>query len=253
MKNNRFEESFMAAVSCHDPYWSFSLCWRRLPVVESQTVMSVIAVRKVASILGRRRGFPAVVAGEAGQSEAADFVAGRACRGVAAASGAAQRRHVCAVRWYQTLFHTLLLFHSPILEPDLHLRLVELQRRRDLDAPRSRQVLVEVELLLQLGQLLVRKIRATCVIETTRDSSQWADDAVYRTTGGGCIHRRARPRGCAATELDVGVRFRRWNRFGIVVMTIQSTFHSGEAIVNVHPEEEMSAVIIKIFMECKTQ
>lgn len=169
--------------------------------------MSVIAITKVTSILGRRRGFPAVVAGETGQAEATDLVARRACRGIAAASGTAQRRHVCAIRWYQTLFHTLFLFHSPILEPDLYLRLVELQRGRDLNASRSRQVLIEMELLLQLGELLIREIRATGVIEATRDSGQRADDTIHCSTGGGCVHRRARPCGRAATELDVGISF----------------------------------------------
>lgn len=169
--------------------------------------MSIVAVKKVASILGRRRGFPAVVAGETGQAEATDFVAGRACRGIAATSGTAQRRHVCAIRWYQTLFHTLFLFHSPILEPDLYLRFVELQRGRDFDASRSRQVLIEMELLLQLSELLIREIRTTGIIKAARDSSQRADDAIHCSTGGSRVHRRARPCGRAATELDVGVCF----------------------------------------------
>jgi len=50
------------------------------------------------------------------------------------------------------------LLHTPVLEPDLDLRLVEAERRGDLDAARARQVAVEMELLLQLGQLLVREV-----------------------------------------------------------------------------------------------
>lgn len=174
--------------------------------------MSLVSATRVASILGRRRGFPAVVAGEAGQTEATDLVAGRARRRVAAAPGAAQGRHVRAVRRYQALLHALLLLHSPVLKPDLHLRLVELQRGRDFDAPRARQVLVEVELLLQLGELLVREVRAAGIVEaTTRNTGQRADDAIHRPAGRGRVHRRARPgAGRAAAEVDrVGVCLRR--------------------------------------------
>ena len=51
----------------------------------------------------------------------------------------------------QTLLHAFFLFHSPILKPDFHLCLVELKRACNFDAPGAGQVLVEVELLLQLG------------------------------------------------------------------------------------------------------
>ena len=62
-----------------------------------------------------------------------------------------------------TVLESLLLFHASILEPDLDLRLVESERRSDLDPPCSRQVLVEVKLLLELSQLFVGEIRATHV------------------------------------------------------------------------------------------
>lgn len=42
-----------------------------------------------------------------------------------------------------------------------YLRFVELQCVRDFDASRSRQVLVEVELLFEFGQLFVGEIGAT--------------------------------------------------------------------------------------------
>lgn len=48
---------------------------------------------------------------------------------------------------------TLLLLHAPVLEPNLDLRLVELQGGGDFHPPGPTQVLVEMELLLQLGQL----------------------------------------------------------------------------------------------------
>lgn len=65
----------------------------------------------------------------------------------------------------QPLLHPLLLLHPPVLEPDLDLRLVELERAGDLDPAGPRQVLVEVELLLQFGQLLRREVGAPRVVE----------------------------------------------------------------------------------------
>ena len=59
----------------------------------------------------------------------------------------------------QTLLVTFLLLHPPVLEPDLDLCLVQLQRSGDLDAARTRQVLVKVELFLKLGQLLRAEVR----------------------------------------------------------------------------------------------
>lgn len=53
----------------------------------------------------------------------------------------------------QALFLALLLFHPAVLEPDFDLSLVQLKRCRDLHAPRAGQILVEVELLLKLGEL----------------------------------------------------------------------------------------------------
>lgn len=58
----------------------------------------------------------------------------------------------------------LLLLHAPVLEPDLHLSLVQLQRRCDLYAARARQVLAEVELLLELGQLARAEVGAHGVV-----------------------------------------------------------------------------------------
>lgn len=46
------------------------------------------------------------------------------------------------------------MLHSAVLEPDLHLGLIKLQGRGDLHPAGARQVLVEVELLLQLRELL---------------------------------------------------------------------------------------------------
>lgn len=64
----------------------------------------------------------------------------------------------------------LLLLHAPVLEPDLHLRLVELERGGDLHAPRPRQVLAEVELLLQLRQLPRAEVGAHGVVVCAREA-----------------------------------------------------------------------------------
>lgn len=64
----------------------------------------------------------------------------------------------------------LLLLHAPVLEPDLHLRLVELERGGDLHAPRARQVLAEVELLLQLRQLPRAEVGAHGVVVCAREA-----------------------------------------------------------------------------------
>ena len=50
----------------------------------------------------------------------------------------------------------LLQLHPPILEPDLYLPLGQAERVGDLDSPPSRQVVVEVELLLELKGLEAR-------------------------------------------------------------------------------------------------
>lgn len=47
--------------------------------------------------------------------------------------------------WEQLVY---LLLHASVLEPDLHLRLVQAETLRDLDPSRPGQVLVRAELLL---------------------------------------------------------------------------------------------------------
>ena len=68
----------------------------------------------------------------------------RVADGAAAASG--------------VFFQSLLLLHAAVLEPDLDLGLVEAEGRGDLYPAGPREVLIEVELLLQLRQLLVREV-----------------------------------------------------------------------------------------------
>ncbi len=46
------------------------------------------------------------------------------------------------------------MFHAPVLEPDFDLPLGEVERMRDLYPPPARQVLVEVEFLLQFQGLV---------------------------------------------------------------------------------------------------
>lgn len=65
----------------------------------------------------------------------------------------------------EPLLHPLLLLHPPVLEPDFHLGLVQLKSPRNFDPPGPRQVLVEVELLLQLRQLLRREVRPPRVVD----------------------------------------------------------------------------------------
>lgn len=64
----------------------------------------------------------------------------------------------------------LLLLHPSVLEPDLHLRLVELERDSDLNAPRPRQILAEVKLLLQLRQLPRAEVGAHGVVVCAREA-----------------------------------------------------------------------------------
>ena len=66
-------------------------------------------------------------------------------------------------------FLALLLLHPSVLEPDLHLSLVELQAGGDLHAPCPGQVLVEVELLLQLRELLGGEVGADDVLHLAGD------------------------------------------------------------------------------------
>lgn len=61
-------------------------------------------------------------------------------------------------------FLALLLLHPAVLEPDFHLRLVELQAGGDLHPSCPRQVFVEVELLLQLGELLGGEVGSDHVV-----------------------------------------------------------------------------------------
>ena len=49
-------------------------------------------------------------------------------------------------------------FHAPVLEPDLDLTFRQTEGVRDLDPPPPRQVVIEVELLLQF-QRLVASVR----------------------------------------------------------------------------------------------
>ena len=81
------------------------------------------------------------------------------CRSVfSAARGATERW------WRQTrLAHALLLLHASVLEPDFHLSFVEAESCGNLDATRTSQVFVEVELLLKLRQLFVCEVRSTHV------------------------------------------------------------------------------------------
>ena len=69
---------------------------------------------------------------------------------------------------YKTFFHAFFLFHSSILEPNFHLCFIELKSAGNFNSSGSGQVLVEVELLLQLGQLLGGEVGSPCVVDAPR-------------------------------------------------------------------------------------
>lgn len=54
----------------------------------------------------------------------------------------------CKFGWQQPFFLSLFLLHPPVLEPNFHLSLIELQRGCNFYTARPGQVLVEVEFLL---------------------------------------------------------------------------------------------------------
>lgn len=53
----------------------------------------------------------------------------------------------------ESLLLSLLLFHSAVLEPYFHLCLVQLEGGSDFHSPRSREILAEVKLFLELCEL----------------------------------------------------------------------------------------------------
>ena len=64
----------------------------------------------------------------------------------------------------ESLLHALLLLHPPVLEPDLHLRLVELEGGGDFDPSGSGQIFVEMEFFLQFRQLFGGEVGAPRVV-----------------------------------------------------------------------------------------
>lgn len=68
----------------------------------------------------------------------------------------------------------LLPLHAPVLEPDLDVALGEAQGQRQLHAPRSRNVAVEQELLLELQQLRARVRRARAFVFFTLRHHVWS-------------------------------------------------------------------------------
>ena len=86
--------------------------------------------------------------------------------------------------WNEALLHPLLLLHAPVLEPDFDLGLVQLQGPRYLYPTRPGQVLVEMELLFQLGQLLGGEVGPAGVVDSSGTPAQAsAPTAGTMTTG----------------------------------------------------------------------
>ena len=72
------------------------------------------------------------------------------------------------IRWNESFLHAFFLFHPSILKPDLDLGFIELKSAGNFNSSGSGQVLVEVELLLQLGQLLGGEVGSPCVVDAPR-------------------------------------------------------------------------------------
>lgn len=60
------------------------------------------------------------------------------------------------------LLLTLLLLHSSVLEPDLDLRVAQMQRARHLGSSLPADVLIKVKLFLQFSHLSSSKAGASC-------------------------------------------------------------------------------------------
>jgi len=85
--------------------------------------------------------------------------------------------------WNEALLHPLLLLHAAVLEPDLDLGLVQLQGPRYLYPTRPGQVLVEMELLFQLGQLLGGEVGPAGVVDSSGTPAQASATAGTVTAG----------------------------------------------------------------------
>ena len=72
------------------------------------------------------------------------------------------------VWWDEALLHAFFLFHPSILKPNLDLGFIELKSAGNFNSSGSGQVLVEMELLLQLGQLLGGEVGSPCVVDAPR-------------------------------------------------------------------------------------
>ena len=72
-------------------------------------------------------------------------------------------------------FVFLLPLHAPVLEPDFYLSFGEVERMRDLDAPPSSEVAIEVEFFLEFKRLVtcVRRARAlrVCAVDAVWKNS----------------------------------------------------------------------------------
>ena len=72
------------------------------------------------------------------------------------------------IQWGMSFLHVLFLFHPLILKPNLDLGFIELKSAGNFNSSGSGQVLVEMELLLQLGQLLGGEVGSPCVVDAPR-------------------------------------------------------------------------------------
>lgn len=96
----------------------------------------------------------------------------------------------------ESLLLSLLLFHSAVLKPYLHLCLVQLERGRDFDSPCSREILAEVKLFLELRELFRCEIRPDCVLWSQSVIGHFSCEEEIKEQLNGCLsieHRNKRP------------------------------------------------------------
>lgn len=96
----------------------------------------------------------------------------------------------------ESLLLSLLLFHSAVLKPYLHLCLVQLERGSNFDSPRSREIFAEVKLFLELRELFRCEIRPDCVLWSQSVIGHFSCEEEIKEQLNGCLsieHRNKRP------------------------------------------------------------
>ena len=85
--------------------------------------------------------------------------------------------------WNKSFLHAFFLFHPSILKPNLDLGFIELKSAGNFNSSGSGQVLVEMELLFQLGQLLGGEVGPAGVVDSSGTPAQASATAGTVTPG----------------------------------------------------------------------